>query len=229
MGSWFTTDPEIKKSIFVPDNLSEGKEENRILPWVFHDEENKLMELKCIMRGYNASNNPSDYQDARWSHPGFDDDQVDTSEPPFKDEENGEPYAIWTIKIDTSAADAGIKRATCEFQQGDFPLSTDFIFLIFKVDEKDQQEVRYGYGLGRNNAEQLINMKIEDDIKRQISEYYDLESSRVSRSSDGQQFIITFDATTPAPTPTQPPTQAPTQAPTPTHAPTHAPTQAPTQ
>merc|ERR1712137_1399879 len=239
MGSWFTTDPEIKKSIFVPDNLSEGKEENRILPWVFHDEENKLMELKCIMRGYNASNNPSDYQDARWSHPGFDDDQVDTSEPPFKDEENGEPYAIWTIKIDTSAADAGIRRATCEFQQGDFPLSTDFIFLIFKVDEKDQQEVRYGYGLGRNNAEQLINMNIEDDIKRQISEHYGEDSSSVTRSSpDGQQFVITFDATTPqtpapepAPAPTTTPTSAPTTAPTPAPAPTTTkpPTQAPTQ
>ena len=53
--SWFTTDPEIKKNIFVPDNLSEGKEENRVLPWVFHDNEtSKLLQLKCIMRGYNA-------------------------------------------------------------------------------------------------------------------------------------------------------------------------------
>ena len=48
--SWFTTDPELKRSIFVPDRLSEGKEENRILPWVFHDDEQeKIMELKCIM------------------------------------------------------------------------------------------------------------------------------------------------------------------------------------
>ena len=84
--SWFTTDPEMKRSIFLTDNLSEGKEENRILPWVFHDEETeKVLELECIMRGYNASNNPSDYQDARWSYPGFDDSQVDTSAPPVKD------------------------------------------------------------------------------------------------------------------------------------------------
>merc|ERR1712110_963817 len=232
--SWFTTDEDLKRSIFVPDNLSEGKEENRILPRVFHDEENKLMELKCIMRGYNASNNPSDYQDARWSHPGFDDSQVNTSADPVKDEENGEPYAIWTIRIDTSAADAGIKRATCEFQQGDFPLSTDFIFLIFKVDEKDQQEVRYGYGFGKNNAEQLINMKIEDDIKRQISEYYRVESSSVTRSSpDGQQFIITLPEPTPAPTPvstpapTPVPTQAPTQAPSPRPSPRPSPSPSP--
>ena len=58
--SWFTTDEDIKKNINVPDNLSEGKEENRALPWVFHDmEEKKIMELKCIMRGFNDSNNPS--------------------------------------------------------------------------------------------------------------------------------------------------------------------------
>ena len=63
--SWFTKDPQIKKSTFVPDNLSEGKEENRVLPWVFHDNEtSKLLQLKCIMRGYNATNNPSDYKDA---------------------------------------------------------------------------------------------------------------------------------------------------------------------
>ena len=35
--SWFTTDLILRKCIFVPDNLSEGKEENRILPWVFHN------------------------------------------------------------------------------------------------------------------------------------------------------------------------------------------------
>ena len=98
--SWFTTDQEIKKSIFVPDNLPEGKEENRVLPWVFHDEEeSKLMQLKCIMRGYNASNNPSNYKDARWSHPGFSDSQFDSSDPVDKDDENGVPYAIWTSEI----------------------------------------------------------------------------------------------------------------------------------
>ena len=162
--SWFTTDPEMKRSIFVPDNLSEGKEENRILPWVFHDEEmEKVMELKCIMRGYNASNNPSDYQDARWSHPGFDDSQVDTSAPPVKDEENGKPFAIWTIRNNTSAADAGIKWATCEF----FPLSTDFIFLIFRIVKEDQQ--KEVYSLGGNAGEQNINMQIEDDASRDKS------------------------------------------------------------
>ena len=61
--SWFTKDAEIRSSIFVPDDLPEGKEENRILPWVFHDDENKVMQLKCMMRGYNATNNPSDYKD----------------------------------------------------------------------------------------------------------------------------------------------------------------------
>ena len=100
--SWFTKDVEIRKSMFVPDNLSDGKEETRLLPWVFFDDDidkNKMMQLKCIMRGYNATNNPSDYMDARWSHPGFNDNQVNTSAPPIKFQENGEPYAIWTINI----------------------------------------------------------------------------------------------------------------------------------
>ena len=171
--SWFTNDEDLKRSIFVPDNPSEGKEENRILPWVFHnDEQEKVMELKCIMRGYNVSNNPSDYQDARWSYPGFDEDQVDTSATPVKFHENGEPYAIWTIRINTSAADAGIKRATCEFQQGDFPLSTDFIFLIFKIVEEDKDQQQILYSLGENFDKQNMNMQINDDIKRQISRHY---------------------------------------------------------
>ena len=70
--SWFTTDPELRTSIFVPDDLPEGKEENRVLPWVFlSDDETKMMQIKCMMRGFNDSNNPSDYKEARWSHPGF--------------------------------------------------------------------------------------------------------------------------------------------------------------
>ena len=48
--SWFTKDPEIKKSVFVPDNLPEGKEENRVLPWVLHDEGDYRIQLNCIMR-----------------------------------------------------------------------------------------------------------------------------------------------------------------------------------
>ena len=133
--SWFTTDVDVKKRIFVPDHLAEGKEENRVLPWVFHSiaNEKKVMQIKCIMRGYNASNTPSHYQEARWSHPGFDDSQVDTSAPPVEgEEEDGEPYAIWTMEITITAEDAGKKWATCEWQQGDFPLSTDLKFLIFK-------------------------------------------------------------------------------------------------
>ena len=199
--SWFTTDPEIKKSIFVPDNLSEGKEENRVLPWVFHDDENKLMELKCIMRGYNASNNPSDYQDARWSYPGFSDSQVDTSAPPVKADDNGEPYAIWTIKIKTSRADAGKKWATCEFQQGDFPLSTDFQFLIFRKLSLPGEKKVLTYDLGGLILDDKdITKQVEDDIKRQISEHYSMPATSVTRSAE--KFIITLSAaTTPAPAP----------------------------
>ena len=90
----------------MPDNLSEGKEENRVLPWVFHDNQPYKMEVKCIMRGYNASNNPSDYKDARWSHPGFSDSQVNTSAKPEEGDEQGVQYRIWTIEINTTAADA---------------------------------------------------------------------------------------------------------------------------
>ena len=36
--SWFTPDQELRSTIFVPDDLPEGKEENRVLPWVFHSD-----------------------------------------------------------------------------------------------------------------------------------------------------------------------------------------------
>jgi len=191
--SWFTTDPEIRRSIFVPDNLAEGKEENRILPWVFHsNDETQLMQIKCIMRGYNASNNPSDYQEARWSHPGFDDSQVNTSAPAVKGEEKGVPYAIWTIEIIFSAQDAGKKWATCEWQQGDFPLSTDFEFLIFRRLLGAEKEV-LSYGLGEHLDAKDITQQVEDDIKRQISEHLSVPASSVSRSEDGQEFTVDKD------------------------------------
>jgi len=197
--SWFTKDPQIKKRIFVPDNLSEGKEENRVLPWVFHDnDERYTMELKCIMRGYNASNNPSNYKEARWSHPGFSASQVDTSAQPINGTEGANPYRIWTIQITTSSADAGKKWATCEFQQGDFPLSTDFKFLIFRNYEKLTRHWKghvvhkYGYGedVGFLDNKDLTQ-QVEDDIKKQIAEHYSMPASSVTRSGDGQYFSIT--------------------------------------
>ena len=194
--SWFTKDPQIKKSTFVPDNLSEGKEENRVLPWVFHDNEtSKLLQLKCIMRGYNATNNPSDYKDARWSHPGFSDSQVDTNTEPKKGkDEQGSEYRIWTIEINTTAEDAGKKWATCEFQQGDFPLSTDFQFLIFRKLSEDQNSVVYDFGEVLDEKD--INQNVTDAIKRQIGEHYSRSVSSFTISEDRQKINITFDTST---------------------------------
>ena len=187
--SWFTRDLEIKKRIFVPDNLSEGKEENRVLPWVFHDNnEPKIMQLNCIMRGYNVSNNPSDYKDARWSHPGFSDSQVSISYEAKEGCEYGVPYAIWTIEINITAADAGKKWATCEFQQGDFPLSTDFKFLIFRKMSEDGNVLSYGLGDDFLDEKDITN-QVEEDIKGQISDHYSKLASPVTRS--GQRFLIT--------------------------------------
>ena len=193
--SWFTTDREIRRSIFVPDNLPEGKEENRVLPWVFHNnEDSKLMQLKCIMRGYNASNNPSDYKDARWSHPGFSDSQVNTNKPSEKGEDQGVPYAIWTIEINTSAADAGKRWATCDFQQEDFPLSIEFQFLIFRKLSEDQNGVTYDFGDILDEKD--VTQQVEDDIKRQISEQNSKPVCRFELSEDRRTFTITFCFTT---------------------------------
>ena len=178
-----------------------------------------------MMRGYNATNNPDDYQEARWSHPGFDDSQVDTSAPPVEGDEDGEPYAIWTMKITITAEDAGKKWVTCEWQQGDFPLSTDLKFLIFKklvnnnnnttnhnntttTDNNDNNDnklectpteaetIILSYGLGEEQLDEKdMTQQIEDDIKRQISEHYSMPASSVSRSEDGQQFLITVNQT----------------------------------
>ena len=156
-------------------------------------DEKKMIELKCIMRGYNASNNPSDYQEARWSHPGFSDSQVDKSVPAVTKEENGDPYAIWTIKINTSRADAGKKWVTCEFQQGDFPLSTEFTFLIFRKMYLPEEQKNLTYELGGFLNDKDVTQQVEEDIKRQISEHYSMPASSVARSRDGQNFLITID------------------------------------
>ena len=194
--SWSTTDPAVKRSIFVPDNLPEGKEENRVLPWVFHkSEDHKLMQLECIMRGYNASNNPSDYKDARWKHPGFSDSQVNTNAPSIRGEDQGVPFAIWTIEINTSAADAGKKWATCEFQQHeDFPLSTDFQFLIFRKLSEDQNVVTYGFGDILDEKD--VTKQVEDDLKRQVSKQNSKPVCRLEISEDRRTFTITFCFTT---------------------------------
>ena len=198
--SWFTShDPDMKQRSFVPDNLSEGKEENRLLPWVYHDnEKTKTLTLKCIMRGYNATNNPIDYKDARWSYQGFDKSQVNTNIPADNGTDNGEQYKIWTIEINTTSADSGRKLVTCDFQQGDFPKSIDFIFLLFKVTTKVDQKngtalLSFGLGENENLKEKDLNKQIEDDIKSQICEHYYPPpcNSHVTRSRDGQTFLIT--------------------------------------
>jgi len=197
--SWFSKDEEMRKSIFVPKDLPEGKEENRALPWVFHDEEPKNMELKCMMRGFNDSNNPSDYREARWSHPGFDDSQVVTSAPAENGTDVGVPYRIWTMKITVSAKDAGKKFATCEWQQGDFPLSTDFTFLIFSRQGEDQPQdedkVLRTYSLGEPLGKSFGTEQIEENIKKQICErYYSSPcNSKVNRSWDDYQIVIPVD------------------------------------
>lgn len=196
---WNTKDLEFKRSVFTPYNLPKGQEANRILPWVFHDDgDTKLMELRCLMTGYNPSDNPSDYKNARWSHSGFDDSQIDTTTPPEIGDDYGNPYAIWTIKINTTASDAGKKWVACEFQQGDLPHRTEFVFLIFKrlADQNVrhlQNAVGYGhaYGLGGEFLDEKdINYDIEMDIKRQISKHYFMPASDVTRSEDGQIFTI---------------------------------------
>ena len=103
------------------------------------------------------------------------------------------PYAVWTIEINTSAADAGKKWATCEFQQGDFPLSTDFTFLIFRKMSKEENVVFYDFGGFLDEKD--INKQLEDDIKKQISDHYSLPASSVTRSSDGRKFVITVPTT----------------------------------
>ena len=207
--SWFTNDKEIRKSIFVPDNLSEGKEENRVLPLVFNnDRDKKIIELKCIMRGYNTSNNPSDYKDARWSYPGFDDRKVNVSAPPQNGTEEDVAYRIWTIAISITAADAGKKLVTCAFQQGDFPLSIDFKFLIFRkiprrslkepVKECEKQgenrklknhDFMYDFGGSSALEETDLNKQIEDDIKMQISKNY-RRDTKVGRCCKKEMFCV---------------------------------------
>merc|ERR1711976_365839 len=192
--AWFSEDEEMRKSIFVPDDLPEGKEENRALPWVFHDDEPKIMDLKCMMRGFNDSNNPSDYKEARWSHPGFDNSQVDTSAPAANGSDTGVPYRIWTIKITVSAKDAGKKFATCEWQQGDFPLSTDFTFLIFSRKGEDQRQdenkVLRSYSLGEPLGNSYETKQIQDDIKRQICEHNSLSPCNVTISGDEFKIVV---------------------------------------
>ena len=150
------------------------------------------------MRGYNATTNPSNYKNARWSHPGFNASQVDTSAIPEEGIEQGGEYRIWTININTTADDAGNKWATCEFQQGDFPLSTDFKFLIFrnylKLTRHWKGHVVHKYGYGEDGGfldNKDLTEQVEDDIKRQISEHYSMPASSVTRSGDGQTFSIT--------------------------------------
>ena len=142
---------------------------------------------------YGQGNNPGDYKNARWSHPGFKSSQVNTSAPIDEGNEGGVPYAIWSISITTTPADAGKKWATCEFQQGDFPLSTDFKFLILKKlpkSEKPKKETpkalvyKYIYVFVKGTLpleETDVNKQIEDDIKRQISGNYELKPSKVRR------------------------------------------------
>ena len=143
------------------------------------------------MIGYNASNNRSDYQEARWSYPGFSDSQVNTSGAPENGTEQGVQYRIWTIEINTTASDAGKGWATCEFQQGDFPLSTDFQFLIFRKLSEEQNSVSYDFGEVLDEKD--VTEQMEGGIKRQISKHYCRPVSSFTISKDRKKINITFD------------------------------------
>ena len=170
------------------------------------------MELNCIMSDYNVTTTPLEYRNARWSYPGFSDSQVNTSFPREEGQENGTFYAIWTIEISTSSADAGKKWVTCEFQQGeDFPLSIKSNFLIFrKISTQAKwkeyvqlelgltegvQYVVYDYGFGGRGFldDKDLTQQVEDDIKRQIADHYSMPASSVTRSEDGQTFSIEIE------------------------------------
>merc|ERR1712029_1232333 len=104
-----------------------------------------------------------------------------------------------------SSAVSGKKWATCEFQQGDFPLSIDFKFLIFKRVSKvtlDNGQALLSYGLGEYLDAKDLNQQIEKDIRRQISEHYSRTFSDVT--NNGQMFNITV----PDPDPPAPPKPA---------------------
>ena len=111
-------------------------------------------------------------------------------------DEDGVPYAIWTMEVTTSAKEPGKKWATCEWQQGDFPLSTDFEFLIFRRISNIPTEAGkkvVSYGLGEHLDDKDTTQQIEDEIKRQMSNHYSVPASSVSRSEDGQEFLITVN------------------------------------
>ena len=93
---------------------------------MFHRDETKDVQLKCITRGNNAGNN------IRWIHHGIDDSQVETKSADIG-EKDGVPYAIWTTYITTSAKDAGMEEITCQWMQGDFPLTKDVKLLILRI------------------------------------------------------------------------------------------------
>ena len=182
---------EIVESILVPGNFSEEK---KVLPWVFHnDQQYKIWKLDCIMRKLNVSENP------QWSYQGFRDSQVDTSGPALIRDDQGVPFAICSIKVNTSSLDAGKKSATCEFQQENLSMSIDFQFLIFRKSNKTPDKITSPvaqnfllYDLGGNLDEKSITQQVEDKIKRQISEYYNIPASSASvfRSRDAQALIV---------------------------------------
>ena len=151
------------------------------------------------MRDHNVSEN------LQWSYPGFRDSQVDTSTPALIGDDQGVPYAIWSIKVNTSSLDAGKKSATCEFQQENLPMSIDFQFLIIRKTNRTPDQITLPgtrmliiYDLGGYLDEKDITQQVEDEIKRQISEYYNIPASSVTRSRDGQKLVLTIMADTAA-------------------------------
>ena len=80
------------------------------------------------------------------------------------------------------------KWTICEFQQGDFPLSTEFIFLFFKKYAEEGNVISYHSGSLIDKKD--INNQLENEIKRQISDYYALLPSSVTTSADRKQFFI---------------------------------------
>ena len=95
----------------------------RVLPLLLADQETRQVTLRCFMRGYDPSYGTRPrwgaltdryrYLDiaclCRWSHYDFPADSVKINNVPVTGVEEGQAWAYWSIQLNVSRADAGIK------------------------------------------------------------------------------------------------------------------------
>jgi len=181
-------------NLIAPDYLPESKKENRrlavIVPW-----DKKEITLSCTMEGFEGDETSK----PKWTT-DFQDTQITKSNITIREPK----IAFWDVTIVVSSNDSGIRKVSCNYQQGFFAKVIEVEFDIYvphisPEDKKDSsnevqcpENVDVYIKQGEADPGPIPYDKIAEDVKKQIKKIFPTSTSNMNIQEYGNN---TFSAT----------------------------------